>query len=150
MLVATSMARVLFVCQHGAAKSVIAAALCRHLAAEAGLALDAVARGTEPEAVVAPGAAAGLLAEGIELGDLRPEPVTADDVRAAWRVVSFGPDVPGAAAAAVIVERWTDVPAVSDGYEAARSAIAAHLRQLIAEAATDAAQRQAGPRTIET
>jgi hypothetical protein len=62
------MATVLFVCQHGAAKSVVAAALWQRLAAEA-----------------------GLLAEGIDLGDQRPLAVSGEDVSAAWRVVSFGP-----------------------------------------------------------
>lgn len=133
------MATVLFVCQHGAAKSVIAAALCQRLATESGLALDALARGTEPEAIVAPEAAAGLLAEGIDLGDRRPEAVADEDVRAAWRVVSFGPEVPGADSAGVVVERWTDVPAVSDGYAAARSSIAAHLARMLAEAPGDRA-----------
>jgi len=133
------MSTILFVCQHGAAKSVVAAALCRRLARDAGLALDAVARGTEPDPALAPAAAAGLLAEGIDLGDERPQAVSGADVRSAWRVVSFGPDVPGTEAPGVAVERWADVPAVSEGYRAARDAIAGHLRALIAEAASDPA-----------
>jgi protein-tyrosine-phosphatase len=131
------MATVLFVCQHGAAKSVVAAALWQRLASEAGLAIDAVARGTEPEPSLAPAAAAGLIAEGIDLGDQRPEAVSPDDVRAAWRVVSFGPEVPGSESREVVVERWADVPAVSEDYQAARDSIAGHLRALVAEAAAD-------------
>src|SRR5262250_858896 len=41
--------RVLFVCLHGAAKSVVAAAHFRRLAAARGLSMDAVAAGTEPD-----------------------------------------------------------------------------------------------------
>src|SRR5919198_3447437 len=41
--------RVLFVCVHGAAKSVIAAAHFRKLAAARGISIDAVAAGTEPD-----------------------------------------------------------------------------------------------------
>ena len=41
--------RVLFVCLHGAAKSVVGAAHFRRLAAERGLTIDAVAAGTEPD-----------------------------------------------------------------------------------------------------
>src|ERR671925_873480 len=44
-----SPARVLFVCLHGAAKSVIGAAHFRRLAAARGLSVDAVAAGTEPD-----------------------------------------------------------------------------------------------------
>jgi hypothetical protein len=41
--------RVLFVCLHGAAKSVVAAAHFRRLAGAAGLGIEAVAAGTEPD-----------------------------------------------------------------------------------------------------
>jgi protein-tyrosine-phosphatase len=44
-----SVRTVVFVCQHGAAKSVLAAALLERLAAEQGVSLRARARGTEPE-----------------------------------------------------------------------------------------------------
>jgi arsenate reductase (thioredoxin) len=132
-------ATVLFVCQHGAAKSVVAAALCRRLAGEAGLALEGVARGTEPEPEVASAAAAGLHAEGIDVGDQRPREVSREDVRAAWRVVTFGPEVPGSDSPGVVVERWADVPAVSEDYPAARDAIAGRLRSLMVAAAVDPA-----------
>ena len=57
--------RVLFVCLHGAAKSVIAAAHFRRLAAARGLAIDAVAAGTEPDGELAPGAVKGLAGDGL-------------------------------------------------------------------------------------
>src|SRR5262245_27486294 len=57
--------RVLFVCLHGAAKSVIGAAHFRRLAAARGLAIDAAAAGTEPDADLGPGAVKGLAAEGL-------------------------------------------------------------------------------------
>ena len=57
--------RVLFVCLHGAAKSVVGAAHFRRLAAKHGLAIDAVAAGTEPDPALAPGAVKGLAAEGL-------------------------------------------------------------------------------------
>src|SRR5438093_5785714 len=52
--------RVLFVCLHGAAKSVVGAAHFRRLAAARGLAVDAVAAGTEPDPALTPGAVKGL------------------------------------------------------------------------------------------
>jgi arsenate reductase len=88
-----SVRTVVFVCQHGAAKSVLAAALVERLAAERGVPLRALARGTEPEAQVAPAVVAGLAAEGIDVGAWRPRPVTPGDLARAWRVVSFGPDL---------------------------------------------------------
>src|SRR5215470_5942794 len=57
---ATSKPRVVFVCLHGAAKSVVGAAHFRRVAAARGLAVDAVAAGTEPDPDLAPGAVKGL------------------------------------------------------------------------------------------
>src|SRR4029453_17394056 len=51
--------RVLFVCLHGAAKSVVAAAHFRRLASARGLSISAVAAGTEPDAEVAAGGGEG-------------------------------------------------------------------------------------------
>jgi protein-tyrosine-phosphatase len=124
--------RVLFVCLHGAAKSVIAAAQFRRLAAARGMATGAVAAGAEPDAELAPGAVKGLAADGLSALPARPRPVTLFDLRTASRIVSFGCDVaPGRGQR---VEQW-DVPAVSDGYTAARDRIVAHVERLVGELA---------------
>jgi protein-tyrosine-phosphatase len=122
---------ILFVCLHGAAKSVIAASHCQRLADEAGLAVRATFAGTEPDPEMAPAAAAGLRAEGIDIGGCRPRRVTPDEIREAWRVVSFGCDLDGLAPG-VRPERWDDVPAVGAGYRAVRDAIVARLPGLLA------------------
>jgi protein-tyrosine-phosphatase len=126
-------ARVLFVCLHGAAKSVIAAAHFRRLAAARGLAIGAVAAGTEPDPQLAPGAVKGLAAEGLSVAPGRPRPITLHDLDTAARVVSFGCDV--SPANGQPVERW-DVPAVSDGYAAARDRIVAGVERLVAALAS--------------
>src|SRR3989441_545298 len=101
--------RVLFVCLHGAAKSVVGAAHFRRLAAERGLAIGAVAAGTEPDAQLAPGAVKGLAGDGLEPALTRPRPVTLYDLDSSTRIVSFGCDV--VATRGQRVEQW-DVPAV--------------------------------------
>ena len=63
---------VLFVCLHGAAKSVLAAADFRRMAAERGLDIPAVSAGTEPDPALAPGVLRTLLAEGVDLSDQVP------------------------------------------------------------------------------
>lgn len=123
---------VVFVCLHGAAKSVIAGAYLNRLSAERGLDLRASAAGIEPEPEVPPPVREGLLKEGLDLGHYRPRSVTRDELTTAWRVVSFGCDL-GHLAPDVGVERWDDVPLVSDGFAAARDAIAARVRRLLAE-----------------
>jgi protein-tyrosine-phosphatase len=125
--------RVLFVCLHGAAKSVVAAAHFRRVAAARGLAADASAAGTEPDAELTPAAVKGLAADGLAPAPRRPRPVTLHDLRTATRVVSFGCDV--TAGPGQRVDRWDDVPAVSDGYEAARGRIVASVERLVAELA---------------
>jgi protein-tyrosine-phosphatase len=124
--------RVLFVCRHGAAKSVVAAAHFRRLAAARGLAMSAVAAGTEPDAELAPCAVKGLAGDRLTATPARPRPVTLHDLRSVVRVVSFGCDV--APAGGQQVEHW-EVPAVSDGYETARRRIVEHVERLVDELA---------------
>lgn len=122
---------VVFVCQHGAAKSVLAAALLERLAVEQGIALRALARGTEPEPQVAPAVVAGLLAKRIDVTAWQPRPLTPGDLAQAWRVVSFGPDLSHLVPNGTLVQVWSDVPAVADGFQAAQAAIAGRLPRLI-------------------
>ena len=132
---------VLFVCLHGAAKSVLAAADFGRLAAERGLAITADSAGTEPDPEIAPGVAAALRADGVDLGGRRPRRVTAADTARADRVVTFGCELGEAMPAAVPVERWDDVPAVSENLPIARAAIRRHLDRLLDECAAQGARR---------
>jgi protein-tyrosine-phosphatase len=121
--------RVLFVCLHGAAKSVVAAAHFRKLAAQRGLAVEAAAAGTEPDAELGPLAVKGLAADGLEAAPKRPRPVTLYDLRSATRVVTFGCTVTPASGQPV--ESW-EVPNISDGYDAARTQIVDKVERLVA------------------
>ena len=129
---ASPRSRVLFVCLHGAAKSVVAAAHFRRLASARGLALDAVATGTEPDAELGPGAVKGLAGEGLRATPDRPRPVTLHDLETATRVVSFGCDVTPSKGQQV--DQW-DVPNISDGYAPARDRIVANVERLVSELA---------------
>lgn len=121
--------RVVFVCVHGAAKSVVAAAHFRREAAARGLAIDAVAAGTEPEPALAPATVKGLAGDGLEPPLRRPRMVTLHDVATATQVVTFGCELSAWRPASPIAS-WEDVPAVSDGYEKARNVIAARVAAL--------------------
>jgi protein-tyrosine-phosphatase len=124
--------RVLFGCLHGAAESVVAAAHFRRLAAARGLSIGAVAAGAEPGTELAPEAVKGLAGEGLTAAMLRPRPVTRYDLESATRVVSFGCDITPTRGQRV--DQW-DVPAVSDGYAAARERIVANVERLVDELA---------------
>ena len=126
---------VLFVCLHGAAKSVLAAADFQDLADQRGAPVRAVAAGIEPDPEVSPTVAEALLQEGIDVRGHRPRRVTREELVNAWRVVSFGCDLVELAGPRVTVDRWDDVPVVSDGFEAAGDRIAARLPALLDAAA---------------
>ena len=129
---ASARQRVVFVCLHGAAKSVVAAAHFRRLAAARGLSIDAVAAGTEPDPELAPGAVKGLAGDGLAAAPSRPRPVTLYDLDTATRVIGFGCDVTPRRGGPV--EQW-DVPAVSEGYAAARDRIVANVERLVTDLA---------------
>jgi arsenate reductase len=125
------MRTVVFVCQHGAAKSVLAAAQLERLAAEHGISLRALARGTEPEPQVAPAVAAGLLEQGIDVRAWQPRLVTREDLAKAWQVVSFGPNLSHLLPSGTLVQIWDEIPAVAAGLQAAQALLAGRLSALL-------------------
>ena len=71
----------------------------------------------------------GLAAEGLDAAPKRPRPVTLYDLRSAAHVVTFGCDVTPEKGQPV--ESW-DVPAASEGYDAARAKIVEKVERLVA------------------
>jgi protein-tyrosine-phosphatase len=123
---------ILFVCEHGAAKSVIAASHFNRLAKQRGLRYRAIARGTHPDEVVAPAAAEGLRAEGIDVTGLKPRRVSAADVDTAARIVALGCDLSSLSQGKQSkVLHWDDVPVVSQDYGAARDALVQRVQALM-------------------
>jgi hypothetical protein len=116
---------VLFVCQHGAAKSIMAARYLTQLAQARGLDITAAAAGVEPDEVIPPHVIAGLQEDGLDLQQEAPQP--------AEIVVSFACDLTALTEDAERFVQWTGVPAVSDGYDAARSAILSRLPAILDE-----------------
>jgi arsenate reductase (thioredoxin) len=126
---------VLFLCPHGAAKSVIAAAYFQRLVDERGLNLQAAAAGTEPSPEVSPAVVTLLHAEGIDTAQYRPRAVTKADLDLAVRVVSLGCDVNDLPVVPTMLEHWNDVPLPSLDLEIARDTIRSHVETLVRELA---------------
>ena len=122
---------VLFVCEHGSAKSVVAAAHFNRIAADRGLPFRAISRGTVPDAEMAPAAVKGLLGDGLQPADPAPTKLAQADLDAAVRVVSFC-DLPPELKAVAPIERW-EVPPVSTDYIGSRDAMRARIEQLLLE-----------------
>ena len=122
---------VLFVCEHGTVKSLLAKVLFEQYAKEVGLRMEAVSRGTRADTVVPPWMQQGLSADHVTLGSWRPQTLRPVDLANASLVVSF--DVPAASTAAARAPReyWNDLPSVSRDYSSGRDAIKVRVRQLV-------------------
>ena len=123
---------VVFVCEHGAAQSVIAAAYFNKLADEKHLPFHAVARGTSPQEKISVSATQGLLADGVAASERQPTKLTRDEADRAVRVVTFL-KLPNEYYMHAKVEQWSDVPAVAEGYGKARDLIVGHVNALLRE-----------------
>src|SRR4026207_68229 len=123
---------VVFVCEHGTVKSVIALAYFQQLAQARQLPFRAISRGTSPDPVVPDVVQDGLRADGLPLSGFAPQLFTASDLASAIMVVSFDqPTVTRTVANRVPVRAWDGLPAVMENYGRARSAIRARVEALI-------------------
>jgi len=128
------MKEVLFLCQHGGAKSVVAASHFNRLAAERGLPFVATAAAAEDpyDAVPAP-VADYLRREGFDVRELVPHHVAPAEIETAARIITIGCDLSGAESGAAVSERWDDVPAASEDLEGSVAAIRRHVETLAEE-----------------
>jgi protein-tyrosine-phosphatase len=128
---------VIFVCEHGAAKSVIAAAEFNRLAAQKGLPHRAISRGTNLDPAYSAAVVAALKKDGFAIPGEKPQALTAEDVNSASRVITLGCSLPAPLRTAAKPEDWSDIASPSQNLDASRSDISRHLRQLVDELARD-------------
>jgi protein-tyrosine-phosphatase len=126
--------RVMFVCEHGAAKSLIATAYFNKIATERGLPYRATFRGTSPQAELSVSASKGLRDDGLAIPAGKPSAITGQDVTDATHIFAIGCTLPASAAASGKATDWSDVPD-DKGYAAMRDAIRRHVEQLMDELA---------------
>ena len=127
---ATSGPAVVFVCEHGAAKSVVATAYFNKLAAERGLPFRATFRGTTPQDDLSVRAVAGLKADGVAIPSGKPAAITDHDVAGATYIFAIGCSLPEKARQSGKAADWSDVPD-DQGYAPMRDAIVRHVQQLL-------------------
>ena len=121
---------IVFVCEHGAAKSIIAAAYFNQFARERNLRLRAIARGTHPDSALSAITVAGLHEEGLTPNESIPQKLSLEEIEAAKQIVSFC-EMPAEFQQKVKIEQWNDIPPVNENYERARDIIVEHLTHLI-------------------
>ena len=123
---------ILFVCEHGSAKSVIAAAHFNRLAEQRKLPYRAIARGINPDPEIPQQVRVNLAKDGLDVAAWKPQLVVEKDVREAARVVTFGCKLPlpEKITAGKLVD-WPDVPSTSEDYERARTVIVDKIEALL-------------------
>lgn len=126
---------VLFVCEHGAARSAIASAYFNRIAGEKSLDYVAIFRGTDPDTVLTSGTAAGLTRDGFDVRGYNPMKVTLADLEGASKIVTFDCRIPFDSDKPVTA--WNGIPPISKDYEVAREEIVTKFRELIRELEKD-------------
>ncbi len=121
---------IVFVCEHGAAKSILAAAYFNRVAKARGLDLQAVARGTNPDNELSPQVIKGLLRDGLTPTEPTPQRLTPADLQSAQQIITFC-ELPVEYQQQDIVEHWNDIPPVSENYETARAAIVKRINYFV-------------------
>ena len=122
---------VLFVCEHGTVKSLLAKLLFDEYAAQVGLPMRAESRGTAIDSVVPPWMRAHLDASRLTYSGFTPRTVAARDLAGASVVVTF--DLPATVSVGARGARtqWDSLPPASQQFEASREAIKARVHALV-------------------
>jgi arsenate reductase (thioredoxin) len=128
---------VLFVCEHGAAKSLIAAAYFDKLAKDLRLPHRAAFRGVNPDSALNPVAKRGLEKDGLDVSGWKPILVTQKDVEEASRIITLGCSLPPGTQVGRQVTNWSDIPSPSQNYSDARDQIKKQVRKLVDDMANE-------------
>jgi arsenate reductase len=124
---------VLFMCPHGAAKSILASAYFARMAKERGLIVHVESAGTDPDPTVSPAVAAHLKRQGYPVPGSNPRKVNSKDLESADVVISIGCDLSGLGQPRGKLVRWDDVPPLSEDFARADEAIRKRVTDLIEE-----------------
>jgi protein-tyrosine-phosphatase len=124
---------VLFMCPHGAAKSVLASAYFSRAAKERGLNVRVLTAATHPDPEVAPAVAAHLAGNGYAVPVATPRLVTGDDLASADVVISLGCDPRDLPVPATKLVQWNEIPGPGENLAAADAAIRRRVVELVDE-----------------
>jgi len=126
---------ILFVCEHGSAKSIIAAAQFNDLAARTGSPYRAIARGLHPDREIPQYVKSGLRAQRLDIRGWQPNQFIETDAMTAERVITLGCALPRSKAFAADKLRDWDVPSPIENYQNASRLILERVALLLKELA---------------
>ena len=124
---------VLFICPHGAAKSVLASAYFQRLAKERGLNVRVDAAGIEPQEAVSTVVKEHLERNGYSVPVTKPRAVTKEELNQADVVISLGCDVSRLPVTPRTLRKWDEVPGPSEDFNGADEAIRNRVMALVEE-----------------
>ncbi len=107
---------ILYLCPHGAAKSVLAVALTQALVERLGVAVTVDNAGTDPDVGISPIVLEALAARGLSY-ETEPRLVSDADITAADIVISLGCTIRSLPTAPTRFIDWSDAPNASDDVE---------------------------------
>jgi protein-tyrosine-phosphatase len=131
---------VVFICEHGSSKSLVATALFNRMAEQRQLPWRAVSRAVSRE-TAAPTVPAKLVrsmaADGFHVQAFHPQAVSTPEMASAARVIMLGYDGEVNGQAGARVERWDEIPPPSLEYASATTALVSRIEPLLANLAAD-------------
>ena len=127
------MATIVFVCEHGGARSAIASVYFNKMAKEQNLQYRSIFRGITPDSTISQATRRGLDADGFETAALSPVALTSNDIGPSTLLISLDCKPP---TSYHTTKEWSGIPAISTDYAVARDEIVKHLNQLIGELKT--------------
>ena len=125
------MPEILFVCEHGAARSTIASAYFNKLAEEQGLNYRATFRATDPDSTLMPATIKGLTDDGFDISNWTPKLVSQTDINSASEIVTFDCNIPASGSNSKPLAQWNGISPVSKDYNLTRNQIVEKVKQLI-------------------
>src|SRR5688572_13135737 len=122
--------KIVFVCEHGSAKSIIAISYFNKIAKEKNLSWEAVSRGTSPDAEISAKTKKLLTDDNMPVPAVKPQSLTQKDIDEAEQVILFYP-LPKSLEGRENLDYWLGIDAVNGDFERLRDDIVAKLLPLI-------------------
>lgn len=130
----SSVRTILFVCEHGAGRSTIAATYFNKIAEKQGLKYHAIFRGVEPQEALGKSTKNGLIKDGIDVTNLIPIKLSKNDINNAYKVVTLDVILPDTLNKADIM--WTGIQWAGN-YDVSKTQITLKVDSLITQLTTN-------------
>lgn len=119
--------QILFICEHGAARSAIASAYFNKIADSLKLNYKSIFRGTVPDSALTKATQLGLTKDNFKINNWKPQLLNNKDLKKSKKIITFDCKT----LSIDEFENWDGIPAISIDYVVARDAIVEKVKKLI-------------------